>query len=202
MNDPLSEIIERQKQKRRAELHALDGCREDMSDVKFSLEPPKGTAKAVLALLGLTALLVLIFFIKRLPSRSVGIGSGKAGPMLALIAVMAAAILLMIFFDSKKARLSVEGKIIYYKDKAFRAKDISLVKIDKAGYIKIFSGNDIVLKASYADENSEKLIAWAKKCGIALSDERTPFEELYGEPLDPEAEKTDRAVQIIKKYRS
>ncbi len=205
MNGPLSELssglTEQQKLKRRAELHALDGCAEDMSDVKFTLAPPKGQAKAVMTIFGVIAGFAAVFFIKRLPSKAVGAGSGKALPIFLFIAVMALIIFMMIFADSKKARLSVEGKIIYYKNKAWKAEDISHIEINNSHEIKIFSNGRLVIRASQADENSEKLIAWAKKCSIPTQDKRTPFEELYGEPLDIEAQKIDTAEQIIKKYR-
>jgi hypothetical protein len=40
------------------------------------------------------------------------------------------------------------------------------------GGIQVFSKGKIVAKASQADDNAEKLIAWAKKCRINMIDRR------------------------------
>jgi hypothetical protein len=74
--------------------------------------------------------------------------------------------------EGKKARISVKQKTLYYKNKSYDAKEISHIILKAMGGIQVFSKGKIVAKASQADDNAEKLIAWAKKCRINMIDRR------------------------------
>lgn len=165
----ITEDIYNQKlTKRAAENTVLDGCADDLSDVSFKL----GSPSMDIALLKLAVVLLAVFggrfMWRRLPVEAIGFGSPMIIKTVMIIVVASLALFCLIFLESKKARISVRQKTLYYNNKSYDVKEISHIILKAMGRIQIFPKGKVIAKASQADDNAEILIAWAKKCRINM----------------------------------
>lgn len=136
------DYYERMKFKREAEKTALDGCRDDLSDVDFKIKAERFTynLSALPFDVCLFSALFLLIFNK--------------------------------FDDLFTPRIHVVKDKLFYKDKCFKCSQISHMICTKFGNVKVYSRGKVIAKAAGVDENSEKLIAWARKCKIIILDRR------------------------------
>ncbi len=150
-----------------AENTALDGCREDMSDVCFKVggSASLNTLKWAVPLIAFPALRILL--------RRGGETRGADIILMVMIAFLTIAVAAAAYVSKKKGFITVSGKTVSYNGNCWTDSDISYVVCSSFGCIEVYADEKKILSFLWETDNAELFIAWVKKCGIAFVDKRT-----------------------------
>ncbi len=166
MDSNQSPFLSKKSARLAAENTALDGCREDMSDVYF-----KVGGSASLNTLKWSVLLIAF------PAFRIWLRSGEETrstdmALMFVIAVLTIAVTAAAYISKKKGFITVSGKTVSYNGNCWTDSDISYVICSSFGCIQVYSAEEKILSFLWETDNSELFIAWVKKCGIAFVDKR------------------------------
>ena len=162
LNEQTNVMIEKKKRKLHAEMHGLDHCREDLSDVDFLAGGKNASLPVLSGSLGIASFITLRLWLRR----SVTGHGGGFGVIFILLLLMALLCLYMWFRQSGGGKIRVNGKSLSYNGNLYSADEINLVKCDWLGNVCVYSGGKKVASVSWEEENAELIIAWSRKCGI------------------------------------
>ncbi len=164
------------RQKRLTEMTALNGCKEDLSDVNFKV---CGNSMSKTAIVGGLTLFLGAGASIMIKSRVAGAKSDGFTTVdyvfFGLIVVMVVLVALMLFIESRKKPVEVRGKVMYYGEKSYSSDMISHVECTSLNKIKVHSKGKVVCSFSWALDNGEMFMAWARKCNIVILDKRSPM---------------------------
>lgn len=164
-----------------AEKTALNGCREDMSDVSFEI----GNSSYSLKIFAGIVILAVVFGGRILIRRMVG-GSELSMSVMdkafwILIGCIAVLTVVSAIAQSKRPRISVSGKTLFFGERSWSSDEISHIRIGKLfERIEVYSKGKKILSFPWEMDNSEIFIAWTKKCGIPLVDRRMATDKNWG----------------------
>lgn len=173
MNNITNQIYKTRGEKLTAENTVLNDCKPDMSDVNFEITENYNTIK----LFGLVILFALFWGGRIGLRRIVGNPDYTLSPIDKVfgIFIILLIIILVVYAVAKKFSkpIIIAGKTVFYNGNCWTSDDISEVECTALSYqIKVYSNGKKVLSFSWEMNNSEKFIAWVKKCGISFIDKR------------------------------
>lgn len=169
----LNELQNKGFEKLARENTAFRDCRKDMSDVNFEIGKSSYTAKAFLVIV----LAVPVFGGRILLRRYAGNPDRGMSTLDVFFWIFIGIILVLSIIlavaQKSKPTISVSGKTIFYNGSCWTSDEISCVKCSKwLERVEVYSNGKKVISFPWELDNSELLIAWAKKCGIRFDDKR------------------------------
>lgn len=172
--DKLAEKIKAQKQQKREDEETAFADAK-IEDIEFVV----GTGSYLIPVVLSLTLFVIIFIVKesledyyvmdQLPDKT------QAIIMAAFIGfwlLLSAGLLLYTFL---RPPMGVVGKDFYYKKLWYSCDQIFEIRITPMSRILIYVDNKRLASYSWNETNAEKLIAWARKCGVSVKDDRIAF---------------------------
>ena len=156
-----------------AERTALNNSREDMSDVNFEIGKKSYSLKAFSAIVAFA----VIFGVRIIPRRMIGnpdyTMSAIDKAFWLFIGCIFICIVVLGIIQKIKPSITVSGKTIFYNGNCWTSDEISCVKISNwLERVEVYSNGKKIISFAWEMDNSEKFIAWTKKCGIHFEDKR------------------------------
>lgn len=82
----------------------------------------------------------------------------------------------LIVYSFTNAQFAVQGEEFFYRKKWYKASQIWEMRIAPMGQITVYVEGKKLVTYGLLDNNSEKLIAWARKAGVQIQDQRSDFD--------------------------
>ncbi len=147
------------------EEQALAEFREDLSNADFVV----GEHDTVTALLAVTFVFLLLMSAKTLTQK---IAEDGLRPMelliLCLLAFVGLLTLYRFLYQKYRRKIRIFGKTMYYGTDCWEFRQIDSIECSAFGTIRVMIDGKAAAKTSFSDENSGRLLAWAKKCSIRV----------------------------------
>ncbi|MCQ2408594.1 MAG: hypothetical protein MJ065_08755 [Oscillospiraceae bacterium] len=91
-----------------------------------------------------------------------------------IVLVLCGAVLCIILLVSTclHPKLGVQGKSFYHRKKWYTCEEIWEIRISRMSRIQIFTSDKMLASFPWAAHNADTFIAWAKKYGVSVRDER------------------------------
>lgn len=163
------------KKKRYDEIHAFDCL--NVEDANFVV----GAGKNYTAPIAISIFVMVTIYIGSSIIKDTYI-MGKE-PDLAELAVPIGIILMtallcgaLVIYSFVRPQLAVQGREFFFGKNWYKAEQVWEMHIARQGQITVSVEGKKLVTYGLLDNNSEKLIAWARKCDVPIIDERSEFE--------------------------
>lgn len=168
-------INEQVRQRLMLEDTALDGCREDLSDVSFEIGRGSATQNFTAPVCALVVIIAIRSIIRQMATGGLRI----TGVIILVLSLLFAAFTVFSIINSKRSgKIKVTGKTVSCGNKCWNSSDIARVECTSLSQIKVYSYDKKIFSFSWDKPNAEVFIAWVKKCWIQLDDNRIITREL------------------------
>ena len=120
--------------------------------------------------------------------KDVFIGNGLPGQKEAITSVLFGGswlLLSVILFlhAMLRPKMGILGRKFYYKKEWYSCDQIWEIRITRLSRIILYMEGKRFASYSWDESNAEKLIAWARKCGVSVRDDRNPIGNHGGEDV-------------------
>ncbi len=173
MNTNQNKPMNKRLEKLAVEDTAFNNSWQDMSDVNFEI----GKNSYSLKVFVLIVVMAVVIGGRILSRRMVGNPEYSMSAIdiafWIFIALLTIYVIISAIVQSRKPTITVSGKTIFYNGNCWTSDEIDSVKCSRfLELVTVYSAGKKILSFPWERDNSELLIAWAKKCGIAFEDNR------------------------------